>query len=89
MDVRVHLSSSRHTSGIRVLSLFDGIGTGLYALQQLGIEVADYFSSEVDGNAISVLKSNYHGIITMLGPVAKVTSEVLQCLGGVDLLLGK
>ena len=39
---------------IRVLGLFDGIGTGLLVLKELGIEVETYVASEVDPDAIKV-----------------------------------
>ena len=39
---------------IRVLGLFDGIGTGLVVLKELGIELDTYVASEVDEDAIKV-----------------------------------
>ena len=39
---------------IRVLGLFDGIGTGLLVLKELGIDVEAYVASEVDLDAIKV-----------------------------------
>jgi site-specific DNA-cytosine methylase len=76
-------------SPIRVLSLFDGISTGLYVLRdKLGIKVDEYFSSEVDGDALTVQRSRYFGQMTCLGDVKNVTSEMLECLGRIDLLLG-
>ena len=39
---------------IRVLGLFDGIGTGLLVLKELGIEVDTYVASEIDPDAIKV-----------------------------------
>ena len=37
---------------IRVLGLFDGIGTGLLVLKELGIEIDKYVASEIDPDAI-------------------------------------
>lgn len=39
---------------IRVLGLFDGIGTGLLVLKELGIEIDNYVASEIDQDAIKV-----------------------------------
>ena len=39
---------------IRVLGLFDGIGTGLLVLKELGIEIDKYVASEIDPDAIKV-----------------------------------
>ena len=39
---------------IRVLGLFDGIGTGLLVLKELGIDVDTYIASEIDQDAIKV-----------------------------------
>lgn len=37
---------------MNVLSLFDGIGTGMLALKNAGIKVDRYFASEIDEKAI-------------------------------------
>jgi site-specific DNA-cytosine methylase len=37
---------------MNVLSLFDGLGGGRIALDRLGIEVENYYSSEIDKYAI-------------------------------------
>ena len=39
---------------MRVLGLFDGIGTGYLVLKELGLEVERYVASEVNPEAISV-----------------------------------
>jgi site-specific DNA-cytosine methylase len=46
------------TKKLNVLSLFDGVGTAYLALQKAGLEIENYYSSEIDKSAISVL--NYH-----------------------------
>ena len=46
------------TDGLRVLSLCGGVETGLYALQQLGIQVKEYHTYEILSEAIAV--SQYH-----------------------------
>jgi site-specific DNA-cytosine methylase len=68
--------------------MFDGIGTGLYVLQRLNISVSVYFSCEVDEKALSVARRNFHGQMVMLGCVKSLTTQVLECLGRIDLLIG-
>ena len=47
------------SEGINVLSLFDGMSCGQIAFDKLGIEVDNYFASEIDKYAIQVTKHNY------------------------------
>jgi len=56
--------------GINVLSLFDGISAGRVALERAGIEVDNYYASEVDKYAIQVSTKNYPNI-KQLGDVTK------------------
>lgn len=72
---------------VRVLSLFDGIGTGLLVLDKLGLKVDAYFSSEVDEKALSVLKYQFGNRITHLGCVTELTETQLSPLR-IDLLVG-
>ena len=44
---------------MNVLSLFDGMSCGRIALDRLGIEVDNYYASEIDKYAIAVAKANY------------------------------
>lgn len=69
---------------MRVLSLFDGMSCGQVALDILGIEVVDYFSSEIDKYAIRVAKNNYPNTIHV-GDVSELKSEGLP---HIDLLIG-
>ena len=46
------------TKKLNVLSLFDGVGTAYLALEKAGLEIENYYSSEIDKSAINVL--NYH-----------------------------
>lgn len=66
---------------INVLSLFDGMSCGQIALERAGIEVENYFASEIDKPAISVTMKNYPNTI-QLGDVTKVGKL------DVDLLIG-
>lgn len=79
---------------MNVLSLFDGMSCGRIALERAGIQVDNYFASEVDKYAIKVSKANYPNIIH-IGDVTKVKYEqgVLYFEGGserihVDLIIG-
>ena len=44
---------------MNVLSLFDGMSCGQVALERAGIEVDNYFASEIDKHAISITQRNY------------------------------
>jgi len=69
---------------INVLSLFDGVSCGQIALERVGIEVENYFSSEIDKHAIKVTQNNY--------PNTKQLGSVLNLKGSdlpkIDLLIG-
>lgn len=58
--------------GIKVLSLFDGISCGRVALERAGIEVDEYYASEIDKHAIKVSKDNWKDIVH-IGDVTKVS----------------
>lgn len=69
---------------INVLSLFDGISCGQIALEKLGIEVENYFASEIDNHAIKVTQNNYPNT-KQLGSVIDVKAKDLP---KIDLLIG-
>ena len=69
---------------INVLSLFDGISCGQVALERAGIQVAQYFASEIDKHAITVTQHNYPSTV-QLGDVTKVFTKDLP---KIDLLTG-
>jgi DNA (cytosine-5)-methyltransferase 3A len=70
--------------GINVLSLFDGMSCGRIALERAGIEVDNYYASEVDKYAIKVSSANYPDIVH-LGDVTKLDTSKLP---PIDLLIG-
>lgn len=70
--------------GLNVLSLFDGISCGQIALQRAGIDVDNYFASEIDKNSIKATQANYPDTI-QLGSVADVKPDSLP---NIDLLIG-
>ena len=54
--------------GINVLSLFDGISCGQVALKNAGIEVENFYASEIDKYAIKITQ-NQHPQTTQLGNI--------------------
>lgn len=72
---------------LRVLSLFDGIGTAYHVLKKLGLFIDKYYSSEVDGKALNLLKYKYSDKIEMLGDVQNISSSLLRSLK-INFLIG-
>ncbi|XP_051729906.1 DNA (cytosine-5-)-methyltransferase 3 alpha a isoform X2 [Ctenopharyngodon idella] len=73
---------------IRVLSLFDGIATGLLVLKDLGIQVARYVASEVCEDSITVGMVRHPEGIIYVGDVRNVTRKHIQEWGPFDLVIG-
>jgi DNA-cytosine methyltransferase len=69
---------------MNVLSLFDGMSCGQIALERAGIEVDNYFASEIDKHAMAVCKANYPNT-KHIGDVTQVKAEDLP---KIDLLIG-
>jgi len=69
---------------MNVLSLFDGMSCGMIALQRAGIEVTNYFASEIDKYAQIISQKNFPEIIR-LGDVTKVFAKDLP---KIDLIIG-
>lgn len=69
---------------INVLSLFDGMSCGQIALKRAGIEVENYFASEIDKNAMFIAKKNFPNI-KHIGDITKVKRSDLP---KIDLLIG-
>lgn len=70
--------------GINVLSLFNGMSCGQIALERSGIDVDNYFTSEIKKHAIKVTLDNYPNTVHV-GDVKKLKSEILP---KIDLLIG-
>jgi len=68
------------STGLNVLSLFDGMSCGQLALQKSGIEVTNYFACEIDKYASKVAKHNFPNTIE-LGDVTKVFAKDLPKIG--------
>ncbi|XP_071804547.1 DNA (cytosine-5)-methyltransferase 3A-like isoform X2 [Asterias amurensis] len=73
---------------IRVLSLFDGIGTGMVALKELGVMVDCYLASEINEEAIKVSSVRHDGVIQQLDDVRQITEQGIRSLGPIDLVIG-
>ncbi|KAL4623970.1 DNA (cytosine-5)-methyltransferase 3A isoform X2 [Arapaima gigas] len=73
---------------IRVLSLFDGIATGLLVLKELGIQVECYIASEVCEDSITVGIVRHQGRIMYVGDVRNVTRKHILEWGPFDLVIG-
>lgn len=69
---------------INVLSLFDGMSCGRIALDRAGIEVENYFASEIDKHAIKESRANWP-TIKQIGSVVDVRAADLP---KIDLLIG-
>jgi len=69
---------------MNVLSLFDGMSCGQQALERAGIQVDNYFASEIDKYAIQVTMANYPDTI-QLGSVVDIDTSKLP---KIDLLIG-
>jgi len=69
---------------MNVLSLFDGISCGQLALQRAGVEVENYFASEIDKHAISVTQHHFPNTVQLGSVVGLDTSK----LPTIDLLIG-
>ncbi|XP_056155542.1 DNA (cytosine-5-)-methyltransferase beta, duplicate b.3 [Lampris incognitus] len=73
---------------LRVLSLFDGIGTGYLVLKDLGFKVEKYIASEICDDSISVSNVNHEGKIIHVNDVRLVTKDHIKQWGPFDLLIG-
>ncbi len=69
---------------MNVLSVFDGMSCGRIALERAGIEVDNYFASEIDKYAIQIAKKNYPDT-KHIGSVVDVKASDLP---KIDLLIG-
>ena len=72
------------STGLNVLSLFDGMSCGRIALERAGIKVNNYFASEIDKYAIQAAKQNYPNM-QHIGDVTQVKANELP---KIDLLIG-
>lgn len=69
---------------MRVLSLFDGIGCAALAFKRAGIEIEEYYSSEIDKNCLKLLETKYPNHI-QLGDICQIADEDVPV---VDIVVG-
>ena len=69
---------------MNVLSLFDGISCGQIAINRIGFQYDNYYSSEIDSNAINVTQKNYPKTI-QIGDVTELKGYLFP---QIDLLMG-
>lgn len=62
---------------INVLSLCDGIATGRYALEKVGIPIKHYYASEIEPNAIKVATKNFPDI-EEVGDLTKLDCSIFK-----------
>lgn len=70
---------------INVMSLFGGIECGRLACQRVGLDIGEYYSSEIDKFAIQITQKNFPNII-QIGDVKEINFR--KYLGKIDLLMG-
>ena len=70
---------------LNVMSLFDGISCGRLACVRAGLDVENYYSSEIDKYAIQITQKNYPDTI-QLGDVRNI--DFARYTGTIDLLIG-
>lgn len=72
---------------MKVLSLFDGMSCGAYALKKAGFNIGQYYASEIDKYAISIANKNHPEIIQM-GCVKNIRKMAeAGVFGHIDLLI--
>lgn len=70
---------------MNILSLFDGMSCGMVALEKAGIQIDNYYASEIDKYAIHISDKNYKNI-KRLGDVRNIS--IYNNLYNIDLLIG-
>lgn len=60
-----------------------------YILDKLGIEVEDYYASEIDHDALLVANANFPTKIKQLGDITNmILDNIMEEIGPIDLLIG-
>jgi len=72
---------------MNVLSLFDGMSSGQIALDELDMNIEEFFASEINKYAIEVTQDNYPDTI-QIGDIKELDEETLSDLPKIDLLIG-
>lgn len=61
---------------------------GLVTLDKLGINVSEYFSSEIDKDAIAIQKKRFPLRVRRIGCVTEIDEKALDEMGPIDLVIG-
>ena len=69
---------------MNVLSLFDGLSCGQLALQRAGVDVDNYYASEIDKHAILITQHHFPNTVQLGSVVSLDTSRLPK----IDLLIG-
>lgn len=81
----VHITKFNERESMNILSVFDGISAARLAIDRLGIKGYNYFSCEIDKDALYVAKNNYLDSI-YLGDIKNLQNA--DILPKIDLLIG-
>ncbi|XP_066951556.1 uncharacterized protein [Macrobrachium rosenbergii] len=73
---------------MRVLSLFDGISTGLFVLDKLGLEIEFYYAAEINDSAKNVASLNFGPRVVNIGDVQAISGKKIAEMCPIDLLIG-
>nr|AYW00064.1 DNA methyltransferase 3 [Mizuhopecten yessoensis] len=87
-DTDLGYLNSENKHQIRVLSLFDGIGTAKLILDHLNMDIDKYYSSEIDGDALLVSSVHNGSEVIQIGDVTHLNEEKLRSLCPIDLVIG-
>lgn len=88
LELQRSLNADGSKKDIRVLSLFDGISTGLMLLDKVKIKVEVYYATEIVQDAINVSRKNHSTRVQQLGDVCKINEEEIRKIAPIDLLIG-
>ena len=70
-----------------ILSLFDGISCGQVALKRAGININNYYASEINEKSIAITQNN-HPETVQLGNVRDIDINKLKSMPKIDLIIG-
>lgn len=63
------LAAKNATTGLNIISLFDGMSCGMLAAVRAGISVANYLASEIEKAPMAVSEANWGDLVTQIGNV--------------------
>ena len=72
---------------VNIISLFNGISCGYLAFLKAGIQIDNYYSSEIDSYAIAISQFNFPNI-KQIGDVTKIDEAFLKTLPKIHYLIG-